>query len=433
MGATTPDAAADQLEWSNNVEWLELFFDLVVIAAIALLAHSLREHLTWGGLGMFLVMYAAIWMTWVNVVLYADIAGEQTRVRTVLTVMLLIAVMAAANPAHHESRANAFAIAFLLARGFLSRRANRTGRMLNSWPLLQFGGFAIPWFASIWVDAPWKYWLWALAVAVDLALALAMPDSAAQRRFEDYKARYEDRIERFRNHHADDPRRIAMAEDRVARMPDIVAVEVDHEHLDERLGLLVIVVLGEAVTQLVSTAAGADWTRPLVVASVAGFLVLVGLWGLAFAFGFTAAPGARLGTMPPRYGLPLHLLTTLGLLLLAAGLGEFVARPDRTPDGMARWLVCGGLALHFAVSLLSGLVAGASRRWLLAYALPALLLSLGIGAVAPMVSPQRFALLLIVPVAWQVWFAANVLRRVGDPSAAATSPPVPPPAPPAAG
>ena len=35
----------------ERIEWLELFFDLVVVAAVAVLTEGLRADATWGGLG----------------------------------------------------------------------------------------------------------------------------------------------------------------------------------------------------------------------------------------------------------------------------------------------------------------------------------------------------------------------------------------------
>lgn len=128
----------------ERIEWLELFFDLVVVAAVAVLSDALREDATWAGLGLFLVTYGTVWLAWVSVVMYTDVAGELTRVRTVVVSMFLVAVMAAASPGHVGHRANAFAVAFVLVRAFAARGSLHTGRMLMAWPLLQFGAFMVP-------------------------------------------------------------------------------------------------------------------------------------------------------------------------------------------------------------------------------------------------------------------------------------------------
>jgi hypothetical protein len=69
-------SAAESSEHSDapeRIEWLELFFDLVVVAAVAVMSDALREDATWGGLGIFAVTYGAVWFAWVSVVMYADV------------------------------------------------------------------------------------------------------------------------------------------------------------------------------------------------------------------------------------------------------------------------------------------------------------------------------------------------------------------------
>lgn len=261
-------------EADSTVEWLELFFDLVVVVAIAVLTEALHEDPTPAGIAVFALLYGSVWLSWVSVVLYADVAGERTRVRTVVWAMFLVAVMAATAPAHYEQRANLFAGAFLLVRVAVAQASLRTGRVLVSWPLLQFGGLAVPWIVAMWVPVPQKFVLWGVGLGLDLLFVLLRGEADP-----------EEMTEWLRRRMTRDRRRRASP-----RTPSLEAVDVNRGHLGERLGLLVIIVLGEAVSQLVIPAAstpwGAGYLRPL----VAGFFILVGLWWLTFNFGFTAAP-----------------------------------------------------------------------------------------------------------------------------------------------
>src|SRR6478736_4562305 len=102
--------AADDEAGEDRVSWLELFFDLVAVAAIAVLTEGLREEPTWLGLGFFLLLFGAIWLSWITVVLYANVAAERAAVTTMIIATFLFAVMAAASPHHFEERANAFAV-----------------------------------------------------------------------------------------------------------------------------------------------------------------------------------------------------------------------------------------------------------------------------------------------------------------------------------
>ncbi len=394
-----PDGLRERLQ--ERVGWLELFFDLVVIAGIALLSHDLHADESLAGLGLFVLIYGAIWMTWVSVVLYADVAGARTRTRTVLIAMVLVAVMAATAPAHHEERANLFAVAFFLTRGLIGREAWRTGRVLASWPLLQFGGFSLPWVASLWVPVPWKYVLWAAALVGDLVLVVTRGEQVSV----DHLAR-EERAGRRGRERRRRSRWIGQ---------QLTMVEVDRAHLQERLGVFLIIVFGEAVTQLVAAAAEHDWTASFVTIVLVGFGCLVGLWSLTFSYGFDAAPHTRLATVSPRFGLPMHWFATLGILMFAAGFGAMAAAPDHRLGTVMRWVLCGGLALNFAVSGISGLLGRAPRVWLLGVALPTTLLPLALAAAAGPLDDRVLAWLCLVPIGWQVTYAhrADLLERFG--------------------
>ncbi|HEX4686268.1 MAG TPA: low temperature requirement protein A [Nocardioides sp.] len=387
-------------EAPGRIEWLELFFDLVAVAAVAVLSEGLLEDQTWGGLGLFLVTYGAVWFAWVSVVMYADVAGELTNVRTVVVSMFLLAVMAAASPGHAGHRANAFAVAFLLVRLFAARGALRTGRLMTAWPLLQFGSFTIPWIVSLWVAVPGKYVLWGAAVLFELGLVMVRGEQVAQRAL----VHFHQRVERHLKAGAD--RDHGTRGER--EMPEFREVGVDAEHLDERLGLFVIIVLGEAVATLVLTAAQSPWDREFVSTVLASFALLVLLWLLTFSYGFASAPGVRLGELAPRIGLPLHLLSTTGILFIGVGISE-AASTGENLHGLILWVACGGLTLHALSSLVAGLIGGTGRFWLLSCALPTMVFPLLVAAVAASLEdgmPNQWLIwLLAVPVGWQFAYA----------------------------
>jgi len=401
----------------ERIEWLELFFDLVVVAAVAVLSDALRDDPTWGGLGIFVVTYGAVWFAWVSVVMYADVAAELTRVRTVVVSMFLLAVMAAASPGHAGHRANAFAAAFLLVRLFAARGSLSTGRLMTSWPLLQFGSFTIPWVVSFWVPVPGKYVLWGVALLFELTLVLVRGEQVAQHGIDQFHER-QDRYQRSRAGRPEE-------RGRSRELPELQEVGVDREHLDERLGLFLIIVLGEAVAALVLTAARTEWDRAFVSSSVASFVLLVLLWLLTFSYGFASAPGVRLGDLAPRFGLPLHLLTTTGILLLGVGLGEVAATGEHL-HGLILWLTCGGLALHALASGVAGLLGGTGRFWLLTCALPTVAFPLVVAGVAASLEDglrnPLLIWLLALPLFWQFLYAQrhSELLRMGKVAPAGT-------------
>jgi low temperature requirement protein LtrA len=381
-------------EESSTIEWLELFFDLVVVAAIAVLAEGLREAPVLATLGLVVLLYGAIWLSWVSVVLYANVAGERTRVPTVVLAMLLLAVMTTTAPVHFQQRANLFAGAFLLVRGLAARGSMRTGRILAGWPLLQFGGLATLWVVAMWVPTPQKYWLWTAGLLLDLAFVLSRGGAPVDRQ-----------VERLRRRMRHEDRRGSQG------MPDFEVVGVETRHLDERLSLFMIIVLGEAVSQLVFAVASTPWTQTLVRTALLGFLLLVGLWWLTFSYGFTAAPHSRLARLQPRFALPLHLATTFGIVALAAGLGEMTLHTDEPLGELLRWVMCGGLALHFLVTGLSGIAARAPWRWVLGWALPCTLLPLALAALGDRVANNWLTLGLLACVGWMVAYSRLAQAR----------------------
>jgi low temperature requirement protein LtrA len=395
---TAPDRHDDEAA-AGRVTWLELFFDLVVVAGLGALTAGLHQEVDHGGVALFVVLYVAIWMTWVSVVLYANIARTQTHVGTVVAVMALIALMAASSPGIYEDRANVFAVAFLAARAIVARRALRTGRLLSGWPLLQFGGLSTVWVVAMFLDAPLKFWLWGAALAVDVVfVALSGGDVS------------EDRLDRFRERIAKREARLA-ARGRVSRLPkELVKVAADPEHLLERQGVLVIIVLGESVIQLVHGAAMVEWTTSYLMAVSGGFLILFGLWFLRFSFGTGAAPHHGAYVVRMEHDLPLHLLGTLGIALLAAGLGDVAHDPAHAMSDAIRWVMCGGLALTFASVGVGALLGGASRSWLLVWTAPSVVVPILVGAFGSGLDNAWTCWLLLAPVAWQASYAVRMSR-----------------------
>ncbi len=414
-----PDPDGETEGIGSAVGWLELFFDLVVVAAIAVLTSGLEGDPSLVGMGMFLLLFGAIWLTWTSIVLYANLAKVGTRTTTVVIAMFLIAMMAASAPTHFEHRANYFAAGFLITRFVVARSSMHTGRVLAAWPLLQFGGLALPWIVAMWVPAPWKYWLWALGLVADLLFTLlrGKTDDATLAAM---MGRMEQRSERRQRHgrdgsptsrHPDDrpSRGLGRNDDRArpARprrsQPTLVAVDVDTGHLDERLGVFVIIVLGEAVSQLVLSAATTDWDNEgFEVTVVVAFLILVGLWWLTFSYGFTAAPHTRLATLPPRFGLPLHLLTTVGIVCLAAGLGAVSSEPDGVMSTGLRWVMCAGLSVHFLATGIAGVSGGAPWKWVTFWAAPGVLVPIALAVWGGRFSSEGMVWVLFAVVGWQL-------------------------------
>lgn len=329
-----------------------------------------------------MVLFYAVWSVWTSFTLYANVAATKTRTRAMLVAMFGIAVMAAAIPAAADTRGEAFAIAYVCCRwlGMISWR--RTGQQLFSWPAAQAGAGFVPWVASIWVQPPARYWLWTAGVVLDVVL------SAVQ------GSRGQEMLDRMRR-----------SPSRRARSFQVVPARLDPAHFGERLGLFVIIVLGEAVAQVVLAASDVDWRAPLFVAAIAGFGLLVCLWWLTLEYGALSVPRYGERRVEAWLALPAHFTITMGITSVAAGLGMLAEDPTEPLDLAARWVLCGGLSLYFLTTTIVGAIAGAPRAWLLGRALPAALATILLGVFGGPLESRWLALILVGVALWQVRYA----------------------------
>jgi low temperature requirement protein LtrA len=80
----------------RQVSDLELFYDLVYVAVIGQAAHHLAEHVSARGLAEFAVVFALIWIAWINGSLYLELHGrEDGRTRSIVFVQMGILALLA--------------------------------------------------------------------------------------------------------------------------------------------------------------------------------------------------------------------------------------------------------------------------------------------------------------------------------------------------
>ena len=374
----------------RHASWLELFFDLTVVAAAAQIAHRLHGAESVGQVAACAAMFYAIWSVWTTTSIYANVAGERTRRRAVLRTMLGIGVMAAAVPGvwpellpgEHpslEGRTVAFVVAFVLCRVIASRSAARDGQVIAFWPGTQ-SLMATPWIVSLFVPHTVAYWLWGFAIVVDIGFSMlgaSNPRSVeemtkrARQRQEEQDRRQERRLARLIER--------GISPDQLPSHPStlISVAQVERGHLDERLGLFVIIVLGEALAQVVAANTEEAWTVEVVLASFAAFMVLVSLWKLTTLYGFSPAPRTT-APLEPWQSLPCHLGVTASIIAIATGYGALIPYAAEHVHDKDRWYLFGGLALYFLTSLFAGLAGKAPLKWYLGWLAPALLATVAV-------------------------------------------------------
>ncbi|MFB8228527.1 low temperature requirement protein A [Cellulosimicrobium sp. NPDC055967] len=370
MTTPAPAAGTSPVGEERHASWLELFFDLVVVAGIGMLAHLLQEDHDRGGLALYVIAYTAFWLVWACFTTYGNVAGEGARALPILAGMAALAVMIAAVPGIHDEHAQAFAVAYVVGRLVAARPWRRTTVVVDL-PVVQALTGVVPWIVSWWFDGQTRYTLWAVGLAIDLILLLTLSGERLVRRAQERLDEVRERRGRGPGARRDRPgrgdrerplegsaRRTAGRTGRGGRrgadaveVPTRVdAAVTDVPHLGERLGLFVIIVLGEGLIQAIDAASGAEWDRTLLVAGAGAFTLLVALWALTVRSGYAGVTLLRPAGVPPRSAWFLHLVTTGALATLAGALGGVLDEPARALDPGELALLVGAFAVHGLVS-----------------------------------------------------------------------------------
>ncbi|WP_405579716.1 low temperature requirement protein A [Streptomyces sp. NBC_01190] len=393
----------------RHASWTELFFDLVAVAGVSALAHMLRPELDAAALGLYALLFLALWLSWTTFMLYGNVAADQTRVLRLMVGMFGLGVMAASVPgvAHtvlgHGSDIrplNVFAIAYVATRVYGSKSWQR-GAVLLDFPVAQYSAGLLPWFASLWVDEHWKLALWAAGVGLDLLLILVLSGSGILQRVQSYLTAPERTRRRSRSGVSPD-----------GMGPVIHGVSVDPAHLSERLGLFVIIVLGESVVQIVAAASEARYDLGLLATAIASFILLAGMFGLSVVFGYAGLPHLRAGRIPTRAALGLHCLVTGVVAAIAVPLSLVVRHGSDPLPEHVRWLLCGVVAAYFTLGVVTGVASHSSdlprttSRVTTGIAAPLLL-----GLLATAVSGRTLVIYLALIVLAHLWFERRLAPR----------------------
>ncbi|MCB0570726.1 MAG: low temperature requirement protein A [Phaeodactylibacter sp.] len=90
-----PPRKFDMPEESRRVSWLELFYDLVYVIAIARITHHLSAHFNLESFLEYMVLFILIFWGWLNGSLYHDLHGNdglRTRLMTLWQMMIIAAL-----------------------------------------------------------------------------------------------------------------------------------------------------------------------------------------------------------------------------------------------------------------------------------------------------------------------------------------------------
>ncbi len=310
-------------EGPQRATLLELFLDLVFVAALALTSRTLAQHLDWVGAFQTVVLLMAIWWVWSATALATDVYHTHRPPIFVMTlwVMLGTLLMAGALPAAFSGHALVFAGAYVaihLGRGIFLVAALRghTARVHATRFIFWFAVSAVPWLAGGLVAGPARSLLWIAALAIDYGSAwLRYPTP------------------------------------RLGRVPT-AQYTVAADHLAERYQQFFTLALGDLILVTTLTYADNDMTADRTAALLVAFAATVLVWQIyvhrAGALMQAAIESSREPGRFVRSAPNTHLIMVAGVVVTAAGFEVVIAHPTHHTTPWLAGVILGGPALFLA-------------------------------------------------------------------------------------
>jgi low temperature requirement protein LtrA len=351
----------------RHATWLELFFDLVFVVAIAQLADGLAEDPSVHGFLVFAGLFVAVWWAWVGYTFYADRFDTDDPPHRILMIagMFAVAVLASVIPDAFHGATASFAIAYAGVRTVVVvLNARAWWHLPAARPLLNvyIPAFTISialFLVSVAVEPPYRYWIWALALTIDLGTPLASAERIRQ-------------------------------------------VPIHGSHIPERVGLLTIIVFGESVLAVVVGTTTVTWGLESGAVAGLGFALAGALWWLYFDY-VDSSIVKRTIAAGQTY-LYAHLPLLIGLAALGAGVKLAIkATQESGLTDEVSWIIGVGVALFMGAVAVLHLVTTQSRGdidvWLRAGTAA---LALGVGAIGAEIGIVPVLAVLFVAVGAQI-------------------------------
>jgi low temperature requirement protein LtrA len=309
-------ASADEVD-ERRASWLELFFDLVFVVAIAGLSHELVLDHSAAGFLRFAALFVPVYVAWQGYMAYADRFDSDDLLFRLAYFVAMAAIAAMAvligDVAHGDSSAG-FAVAYVILRSVMLGLYWRAWRAVpEARPLIRryglgYGVAVATWLASLALASPYRYWLWGIA----LALELSLPPLST-------------RLHRL--------------------------IPTHGSHLPERWALFTLIVIGESVVVVALETSGSSWRVESATAALLGFAAVAAVWWLYFD---RQADVVLQGTSPaPVVYSYAHLPLLMGLAAMSAGLALVIERAGEEELGTGASAAYLGGAGLFLVSLVA--------------------------------------------------------------------------------
>ncbi|WP_433824515.1 low temperature requirement protein A [Actinoplanes sp. CA-015351] len=325
-------------ETNRSATRLELFFDLAFVLFVAGCANMLAKDETAAGGLKFAAVLGVGWWAWASATLYANRFDTDDAIFRLLTLTGMggVIVMAASADQITGAAGAWFALGYVTLRialviGYLRvwRTLPETRSGIRPYLIGHAAGAGF-WLVSLMVAAPGRYALWAVGVLVDvIGPAVA------------------------------------------ARLPD--APPLHMEHLPERFGLFVILLLGESIAATVHGLHDGKWAAGVVSTALAAFLLAAALWWSYFDLSGGAAKrrlvqeGDRTHEGVHDFYVYAHLPIAISLAAVAVGLEHAIVHgAEGHLSSGTRWVLGAGLAGYLvSAALIQGVLSHRYRAVLI--------------------------------------------------------------------
>lgn len=312
-----------------KVGFVELFFDLVFVFAITQVSHLLLAHLTPLGTLEAAILLAAVWWVWIDtswITNWLDV--ERGPVRLMLFALMAAGlIMSTSLPEAFGDKGLVFACAFAamqVGRSLFTLWAVRRSAVqkanfqrISAWALLG----AVFWISGGLAEGQTRLLIWLIALLLEFtapAVAFFVPGLGRS---------------------------------------STMDWDVEGAHLAERVGLFVIICLGESIIVTGATFADLAWTGPVVTAFVSALIAAIAMWWLFFSEAHEAASetfvhAADPGAVARRAYTYCPIIVVAGIVVTAVGDELTLAHPlGATATATAAVLIGGPLLFLLGTSL----------------------------------------------------------------------------------
>ncbi len=235
----------------RHATWLELFFDLVIVACIGVVTHNLGHlhdgHLPTKQWLYFPLEFIPVWWIWVTHTLYAnffDTDSKSHRISTLMIMFLMVSMSAFLGKdlqKHYAHFIGFYLIIRTIGAFMFFSAVNRIKEMseyarqmtITIIITLVIAGVALM------LEAPYQQIVFIFGIILEVCLFVLLGSKRLK-------------------------------------------LPVHRSHLVERIGLLSIILLGETVISLVSGLREIEWTVPTIVRAISGFLLIGSIWWIYF-------------------------------------------------------------------------------------------------------------------------------------------------------